>query len=129
MAEESLGGAWRVAGMDICWASEYGNGLLRTRRESTVTRWGRRSLPGSVRPLHLEQGHRQGPGNRAQAFNWMIWGELQQRVSSGDAGWFSTRRARPNFRQSCLHGFLGKLWVVVGLEIEPDLGGPADVAL
>ena len=38
------------------------------------------------------------------------------------------RRTRPNPREDGAHGLLGKLAVVVGLEIEPHFSGPCEVA-
>lgn len=41
----------------------------------------------------------------------------------------SKRRARLDFRQGGMQRFLHELLIVVGLEVKPDFGGPAEVAL
>jgi hypothetical protein len=47
---------------------------------------------------------------------------------SSSGGIFSQRSARLNFSEGGFQGLLGGLLVVVRLEIQPHIGGPAEVA-
>jgi hypothetical protein len=65
----------------------------------------------------------------ARGFTWGMWrGHPRSFVTCSRTRWFSHRGAGLDFHQRGFQGFLGCLLVVVGLEVEPDLGRPAEVA-